>query len=371
MKFFSVLLPAFLCAVPASAGTDPAFRAARETLLSSASQPKTVLLKYNEAAKKSAAAPGMGEYAYALANAGLGGTALYQLDRALAAEPLNSDVRFYLSEVFNAFGMRDASSELGAPPPAWLKAPLKLPDLEIQAPQGDEASAVTAVNLLLAQNRLAQAAVLLDKLCRTYPANARYRVGYTMALDKLGAYKAAAAQARVNAALSVTPERKAAAEVFAAELEHRPPLKYHSTPENTLKGRYLAYLGGSLNRAEGRSTYAVNGRLGKFVSERLDISASAGVNNSNSDSDYNGLSFGVSARYNTPLPAMPVSGTLAAKMERNPAPQKTFAMLLSPGITYFTGNGSLDWFLDIALSGTYSGSVTMSMGYTIYFGGGR
>jgi len=371
MKFFAVLLLASLSAAPAYSGPDKTLISARETILSSTSTPQDALLKYNAAARKSAAPAVMAEYAYALAYAGLGEDALYQLDRALLAEPLNAEVRFYLSEILNAFGLDDASAELAAPVPGWLGTPLELPRLETAPPPPGTDAAVAEVNRLLAQKRLAEAAVLLDRLCRVWPGNARYRVGYAMALEKLGAYKAAAAQARRDMELSESPERKAVAAAFAAELEKRPPLKYHATPVNTLKGRYLAYLGGSLNRADSRTTYALNGRVGKFISERLDVSANAGINNSNANSDYNGLTLGTALRYNLPLGFEPISATLAAKAERIPAPDKNLTMLLSPGLTYFTRAGSLDWFLDIALSGAYSGSVTMSMGYTIYFGGGK
>ncbi len=371
MKFTSSLLLALLCAPPVFAGADTSLLSARESLLSPASSRQKTLLKYNEAAKKTVAAPAMAEYAYALAYAGLGEAALSRIDRALLAEPLNSDVRFYLSEILNAFGLEDASSELGAPAPAWLKVPAKLPNLDIPAPPSEETAAVAAVDALMEQRRYAQSAVLLDRLCRQRPDNARYRIGYTMALDKLGAYRAAAAQARRNMELSLTPDRKAAAAAYAGVLEKRPSLKYHSTPVNTLKGRYLAYFGGSLNRADGRATYSVNSRLGRFLSERLDVSMNAGLNNINADDDYNGLTLGAAARYNTPLPFTPVNATLAAKAERIPAPDKNLTLLISPGLAYFIGEGSLDWYADIALSGTYSGSVTMSMGYTIYFGGGK
>ena len=71
------------------------------------------------------------------------------------AEPLNPEVRFYLSEIFNAFGLEDASSELGAPVPAWLKVPLKMPALDIAAPEGDFEKASSIINLLMAQKRYA------------------------------------------------------------------------------------------------------------------------------------------------------------------------------------------------------------------------
>jgi len=77
------------------------------------------------------------------------------------------------------------------------------------------------------------------------------------------------------------------------------------------------------------------------------------------------------ARFNQPLLFAPLNGTLAAKIERVPAPDKNLTLLLSPGVSYFMRDSSIDLFWDLALAGKYSGSVTMSLGYTIYLGGGK
>ncbi len=352
-----------------SAGPDKTLFSAREALLSSSITPQAALVKYAAASKKTISAPITAEYAYALAYAGLSGAALYNIDRALITEPPNAEVRFYLSEIFNAFGLEDASAEIAAPIPAWLKTLLKLPALEVTAPDGDFDAASASINLLMAQKRYAQSAVLFDRLCKALPVNARCRAGYAIALEKLGCYKAAAAQVKKDLELAEAPEHKATASAFLTELEKRPALKYSEAAAKPLKGRYLAFLGGNTTRTEGETTYAFSTRVGKFISDRLDISANASVSGGNPVSDYNGLALGAGARYNRPLPFAPLNGTLAAKLERVPAPESELAVLVSPGVSYFTPVGSIDLFLDHAVSGAFKGSSTLSVGYTVYFGG--
>ena len=139
MKKTSILLLALLSFTTpcAYAGPDKTLLFAREAIASPSVSPQDVLLKYSEALKKTHAASVAAEYAYAQAYAGVPEAALYNIDRALISEPLNPEVRFYLSEILNAFGLADASAEFLVPVPAWLKTPLKLPALDIAAPSGD------------------------------------------------------------------------------------------------------------------------------------------------------------------------------------------------------------------------------------------
>lgn len=354
------------------AAPDKTLLSARELSILPAVSPQDALLKYSEAVKKTNAATVLAEYSYALAYAGLGEAALTSIDRALIAVPLHPEIRFYLSEIFNAAGLEDASSELSAAVPAWLKGkPLKLPALEVAAPVGDFDTAAASLNMLMAQRRYAQAAVQYDRLCKASQAEPRCHVGYALALERLGAYKAASAEAAKNLSLYKDPEPHFITKAFIEDLNKRPPLKLSSENKPTLKGRYLLFTGGSLNRADDRTLYSFSTRVGKFLSERIDVSANASINGGNELSDYNGLTLGAVGRYNTPLSFAPLNLTLAAKGERVPAPEKNFTFLLSPGLSYFIKDSSVDLFFDVAMTGPYSGSVTMSLGYTIYFGGGK
>lgn len=312
MRSFALFIAALSLSAPACfAGTDKTLLSAREAILSSTATHQAILLKYIESSKKTDLAAVMAEYSYALAYTGLGEAALYNVDHALITEPLDPDVRFYLSEVLNAAGLEDASSEISAPVPAWLKTPLKLSPLEVPAPDGDFEKASAGINVLMAQKRYAESAVLYDRLCKKVPGNARCRAGYAISLEKLGAYKTAAAEAKKDLELSPSPEHKAVAGAYISDLEKRLPLKY-TAEKPTLKGRYLAYLGGGVTRSDGRNTSSFSGRLGRFLSERLDVSANAALSGGNPDHDYNGLTLGLSGRYNKPLVFAPLNWTLAA-----------------------------------------------------------
>lgn len=105
----------------------------------------------------------LGEYAYALAYAGLGEAALTSIDRALIAEPLHPEIRFYLSEIFNAAGLEAASDDISAAAPAWLRGKqLKLPKLDVPAPAGDFEAASVSLNMLMSQRRCKSFASLGD-----------------------------------------------------------------------------------------------------------------------------------------------------------------------------------------------------------------
>ncbi|HNT97287.1 MAG TPA: hypothetical protein PKK31_03360 [Elusimicrobiales bacterium] len=364
------ILAALLAAAPLSAAPDKKLLAARETLLSPAAAPLDALDKYLSAARTAADAAVMGEYAYALARAGLAEAAFYNIDRALITEHLDPEVRFYLAELLNAAGLEDASAEQGAPVPAWLGVPLKLPALDLPVPDGDFDEASAAINLLMAQKRYAAAAVLYDRLCKKMPDIARCRAGRAITLEKLGAYRSAAAAAKEELALTTSPERSIVIKAYISDLENRPPLKY-GPQKPVLKGRYLAYLGGAVNRSGGGTITSLRGRLGRFLTERVDVSANIGFTGGNDNDDYNGLTAGLGGRYNRPLGRLPLHATAAARLERAPSPDDEFTALLSPGLSYFTPSGSLDLYLDFALTGPYGGGTTLSLGYTVYFGGGK
>jgi hypothetical protein len=364
---FSFLI-LFLAASDSTAASDKKLLSARETALSPSAAPLEALDKYLSAARTAADAAVMGEYAYALARAGLAEAAFYNIDRALITGHLDPEVRFYLAELLNAAGLEDASSEQGAPVPAWLGAPLKLPPLALPLPGGDFEEASAAINLLMAQKRYAAAAVLYDRLCEKTPGVARCHAGRAVTLEKLGAYRSAAAAAKEELALTSSPARRAVIETYLADLAARPPLDYKPR-EPSLKGRYLAYLGGAVSRSGGGTVTSLRGRLGRFLSERVDVSANIGFTGGNDNDDYNGLTLGVGGRYNRPLGRLPLHATAAVRLERAPSPEDEFTALVSPGLSYFTPSGSLDLYLDFALSGPYGGGTTLSLGYTVYFGG--
>ena len=161
---------------------------------------------------------------------------------------------------------------------------------------------------------------------------------------------------------------------YKQELEARPALE---TPPKTkanemLKGRYLVFFGGSVNHTTSATIINLNGRAGKFLTNHIDAAINVGLISGNSSSDYNGATFGVSGRYLTPLPIeAPLSFALGARLQYAPGPADQTTIYLSPGLSYFLPNGSLDLTLDLGLAGPLKDTKTISVGYTMYLGGAK
>ena len=66
---------------------------------------------------------------------------------------------------------------------------------------------------------------------------------------------------------------------------------------------------------------------------------------------------------------MPLNFTAGTRLEYQPGPANNLAFVLSPGLSYVLANGALDFYLDFSLTGPNKGSQTLSLGYTVYFGG--
>ena len=328
---------------------------------------------YNPLARGSQDAAQAAEYAYALALAGQGELALAHLDRAFLADAANPEVMFYASAVYKAFGMQVVAKELYRAPPAWLAG--GAPEIAVlERPAGEYQNLLDGANRLISQRRFASAAVHFAAIVRAYPEEQRPWAGYAIVLEKLGAFKAAAKAVEKDLKLGKQedPETVKLLTEHKAELEARSPVTYTPAPKlnEMLKGRYLSFFGLSYNHSEATSIFNLNTRMGKFLTNRFDVGATAGLTSGYDDKDYNGLSFGVSGRYNKPLPvSMPLNLTAGARFEYQPGPNDNFAMVLTPGLSYVLANGALDLYLDFSLTGPNKGSQTLSLGYSVYFGG--
>lgn len=328
---------------------------------------------YNPLARASQEAVLAAEYAYALALAANGELALAHLDRAFLADASSAEVMFFGSEVFGALGMQSMAGELYRPPPAWLagKAPKPAP---LEPPSGEYQDLLAGANLLVSQRRFASAAARFAAIVRTSPDAQLPWAGYAITLEKLGAFKAAAKAVEKDIKLGRQEDQetvKLLAE-HKAELEARPPVSPAPSRKlnEMLKGRYLSFFGLSYYHTEADGVLNLQTRLGKFLTNSFDVGAAAGLTTGYDASDYNGLSFGVSGRYNKPLPvAMPVNFTAGSRLEYQPGPDNNFAIVLSPGLSYVMAGGALDLYVDFSLTGPNKGTQTVSLGYTVYFGG--
>jgi len=368
---YPAALAAALLACATQAKADSKLDAARAVLQSTS--PAQAVALYAPICAQSTDAERAAEYAYALAVAGYYDAAVTQMDRALIAAPLNADVRFFLSKLLSFAGLEDAAKEQHAAPPDWLKTqPASPGKLQTAPASGDMDAQLAYINALMEQQRYVQSTLMFARLCDANPKESQCWAGYALSLEKISACKSAAKAVERDIAASDSDEHCQLAAKYKAELEKQPPLVYGTVAKPALKGRYLAYVGGGLSSSGGETYYNLNGRIGKFLSERFDLSVTAGLNGGNSDSDYNGISYGFIGRYNVPLPfGLPLNGTIAASLQRTPQPSDSMALLFSPGLSYFMDNGSFDISWDWAATGSYKGSSTVSAGYTIYFGGSK
>ncbi len=367
-----LLAPLFSFAAPAGAGKteEKPLAAARRLLL--AGDVQGAVAAYNPLARGSRDPELAAEYAYVQALSGNGDLALAHLDRAFIEEPTDPVVLFYASEVLDAYGLTVAAKELARPAPEWLGTPAKPARLKREG--GGYAETLAAANKLIDQRRYVSAAVRFSVLVGQYPKIRRPWQGYAVVLEKLGAFKSAAkaVDKAVQLAEYDPPETIEMMNKYKAELEARPPVEYKRAPKlnEMLKGRYLLFAGFSYNHTETDAVSMLNSRVGKFLTNRIDVGASFSYTGGNESSDFNGVGAGVSGRYSKPLPvAMPLNLTGAARLEYQPAPDNNLATVLSPGLSYILPDGSLDLYLDFSLTGPYKGTQTLSLGYTVYFGG--
>ena len=341
---------------------------------------------YNPLALNTQGAVPAAEYAYALALAGQRDLALAHLDRAFLADPSSPEVLFYASAVFGALGMQVVAKELHREPPAWLAAgPPKMAALAL--PSGKYQDLFDGANLLLSQLRLASTAARFASIVRAYPAAQLPWAGYAISLEKLGAFKAAARAVERDIELGAkeVPETLTLLEEHKAELEARPPVTYSPppNPNENLKGRYLFFFG--LNRVHTETEDSVTGytikndvttlqtRVGLFLTNRFDLGATVGSTSGYENKDNNGMSYGISGRYSQPMfRSKSFNGTAGLRLEHQLAGQKgKNDIVLSPGFSYVLASGSLDLYLDYPLTGQYKDIRTLSLGYTVYFGGSR
>jgi len=377
-----LLLPTLLAALPAllipdASAIDPRTGSkprdkARVLVLDGAYA--DAIAAYNPLARASRDASLAAEYAYALALAGNTELALAHLDRAFLTDANNPEVLFFASKIFDALGVTDAAAELARSAPDWLDGGGAKPAIKLK-PAKDLGESLSAANSLIGQRRFASAAERFAGIVRKYPDEQMSWAGYAIALEKLGAFKTAAKAVAKDLELGKKEDEETRKLLAAhkAELAARGPVEPEPVKLNKmLKGRYLAFFGLNYTHTGEVSILNLNTRVGKFLTNRIDVGASAGYTSGYDNSDYNGLSLGLSGRYSQPLPlSMPLNATAGARLQYQPGPEDNFATVLSPGLSYVLANGSLDLFLDFALSGPQKGTQTLSLGYTIYFGGAR
>jgi hypothetical protein len=351
------------------------------------------LLEYQRLASTTSDAQLAGEYAYALALDGHADAAFQAADRARQMDPTNAAVWYYTSRILALTGHESLSTALwtsghrGAP--AWIAGKTGQAEAAFKGGRGvgrsygtKDTERFARANALAAQHFYVSAAVAFENHLASKPDDAAAHAGYSIILEKLGAYAMAAHEN--DRAKELIANRKIA-EVLAKrskELKEKaressgrsgPPQVADASP----KGRWLLYGGGQFNTGSTTTQTTISGRVGKFITSFFD----AGVNVDYVDTPaVKGVSpaasnttFGVSARLTPPLPmggnlivggrvafASAGSGTTGSSSSQN-------GSTLSLGLAKRNPNGEMDLTVDFG-SGLYKGTG-MTLGYTVYLGG--
>ncbi|MBI4656243.1 MAG: hypothetical protein HY746_05790 [Elusimicrobia bacterium] len=328
-----------------------------------------VVIEYNRIARNTHNPSLAAEYSYVLTLMGQYDLGLSQIDKAFIMNASNADVLFFGSEILKAFGLKDAAAELTQPKPAWFNP--EYPALPLVGYERDTTNLkgeLSINNLLMTQKRYITAVIRFSKLVKKHPQEPLVWQGYAISLEKIGAYKTAAKTVEKYLLLETNEEDIETGRNYKTMLERQKPIKPAKSRLN-LKGRYLSYFGGGINHLGIDTLYNLNFRFGKYLTNNFDASVYGGWRGGYEDSDYNGISLGLSGRLSAGLPVNnPVSFTFAWKLERFPASEDELAFLMGPGLSYFLKDSSIDLYWDFALSGVYKNSHTLSAGYTIYFG---
>ena len=314
------------------------------------------------------------EYALALASSGLVSAALFEMDRAFILDSTDDEVLFAGSVLLRSLGLVQAADELKRPNPSWVKGDLALlssphPRLDAKAPLGACGKEMKKAAELLEKSRFISALDRFARITAVYPKESLGWAGYAVALEKVGAYKTSAKAVGKEIALSPHMDADTQAHLVAhqKDLLELPPLEKKKLNQS-LQGRYTAFIGGSLSGGNGTSTTrSLSAQLGKFFTNNLNLSLDF------SDSSASNAAIGLGGRLYIPLPVdAPLSLTLGSRLEYDtvaPVGAGHFGWVVSPGLSEFVGTGSLDLFYDYGVSGSQKGTKTLSLGYTFYFGG--
>lgn len=383
----------FLCVVfsfsHAMGRTTQGLEEARRAVLEG--KPAQAVVLYASLAKNTAGASLRAEYAYALALSGFVEPALIQLDFARQTHENAPEVWFFASRIFRILGQTSLAEELWPAIrkkeeiPKWIRGSAD----EVEQSAADKVAfspkafdGKAAVQFLRANQKLSQgfhfqSVMAFQKMIEKYPGDYLARTAYSIALEKIHAYRLAAEEAKKAQDLAPTKEdrlmlagRITAIQESAKNLYLQGERQHAEAKLSPRKKRWLAYGGGQVTSVEGGSASSLNFRLGKFFTERWDAAMDLGVNSMPGTSGAEGTStttFGFSTRFYKPLKGRKPMDFVFGGRAVFASGDHGFSF--SPGLSQETSNGALEAFLDVG-TGVLKG-VGLSLGYTFYFGGSR
>jgi len=327
----------------------------------------------------------LAEYAYALALGGLYDAALFRLDLSWSLEVKSPDVNYFTAKVFELMGYNDLAAEYWKATdkyqaPAWIspesakllqryayKKPVNFkPDRTKIKADFKRANELDSLNLNF------QAIGLFRKIIDIYPNQYLPYIGYSLVLEKTGAY-ASSAKA-IDQAISLIGD-KPEDQDLKQFLQKRLQLitqRITTLPTDGMPGliqtkvsvkppmQMSAYIGGML----APSMFSLSSRVGYFIEESTNASFDFGVSRFSGVTSVN-LGVSMYGRFKVLVTGVGFTLTVA-----NGKPSAGIKLSVGMSIKNKDKTSSFDIFLDgtTALAKNSYTNVCFSIGKTIYFG---
>jgi tetratricopeptide (TPR) repeat protein len=346
------------------------------------------IISYSGAARNSSNAAILSEYAYALALGGYYDAALIQLDKAKKSDAKSWEVNFYASQVYGLMGYEDLSKEFWSPfwtkrAPSWISAKAgelkeKYKRKSGQAEKMDRAEMVSffkEANELASRGEYFRSIGLFRRIIASYPKESLPYVGYSIALEKMGAFESSSQN--ISKAMSLLGSDAASSEkrtVLAKRLEavnkvsskwpkDRMMQPYAPETRKESQTQMMSYAGGMVSSAFSN----VNLRFGysNFKTGNAAIDFSFG-NNAAASSTYYSIGVSTYSRLKVLMLGIGVNGY----SQNGGDMMGTFKGSLGISAINRSGRSSFEVFLDVhqPFTAKSPGSVGISIGSTIYFG---
>jgi len=328
----------------------------------------------------------LAEDAYALALAGIYDAALMRLDRCRSLGAVSAEINFFTAQVFALMGYTDLANEYWHATdinkaPAWIfsKSAVLLQKYKSKAPVSHTKSREALIanfkhaNELASRNEYFQSIALFHDIVTIYPNEYLPFVGYSITLEKTGAFeKSAQTIEKAIALIGTAPDGQASKQLLEKRLAS---IKQNMTllpspyiaPEITTNKKQdvagpqmMAYAGGML----APSYASFNGRIGYFISGSSNASFDVGVLK---NAEYSSTNLGLSV-YSRKNNFVSGAGILMTAGNGNTA----FAFKLSVGYSKMskTRSSSFDIFVDVnrTLAREAYTTACLSIGRSFYFG---
>lgn len=364
--------------------TTPSMNKARNYILSE--NINEAIATYGKLIKANPGDPAiLAEGAYALALGGIYDAALMRLDLCRSKGNVTPEINFFTSQVFALMGYSDLEAEFwktndANEAPAWIftKSDLLLKKYRSKSPvtitrtREQLIANFKRANELASQTQYFQSIALFHDIVSIYPNEYLPYVGYSISLERAGAY-ARSAQS-IEKAISLignSPEDKVNKQLLekrlatlrqtmSLTLPNANPVIPVSKVQDAAGPQMMAYAGGMI----GPKTTNLNGRIGYFVSGANNLSLDFGVWK---NAEYTSSNVGLTV-YNRQKIFVSGAGFGMNAANGNAA----FSVKLSVGISKMNKarTGSIDIFLDMN-KGLKKDALTtycFSIGTSRYFG---